>query len=252
MNISLSEASWSRIKAFLAQHPLVRMTNETEGFVKAVHWVLRTGAQWRALPGSLGKWNSVYKRFRRWSARGIFRELLEFLSKDADREWLCVDSTTIRAHMSAAGAPKRSGGQQAQSLGQSRGGFSTKLHVKVDALGLPLKFALTPGHRGDMIGWWLLSDPQDAHADYIIADTAYDSDKLRQELHEAGVQPIIPPNRTRALRPQYDSHLYKQRFVVECLINKLKWFRRIATRYDKLDETFLAFINLAACLIWLR
>ena len=252
MYVTLANATWARIRPFLANHPLVRLGAHTPTFLQAVLWILRTGSQWRALPPAYGNWNSVYKRFRRWSARKIFEDLLDFLSREADYEWLSVDSTTIRAHPSAAGAPQSAGGQQAQSFGRSRGGFSTKIHVKTDALGMPLEVALTPGQRHDMIGVWQLLEPEDAAATYLLADSAYDSDRLRKHLEEIGVEAVIPSNPSRAQAMKYDKELYKARHVVECFINKLKWFRRIATRYDKLDNTYMGFVQLACCMIWLK
>lgn len=252
MYATLANSTWARICPFLKRHPRIRKAEDAHVFLNAVLWILRTGAQWRALPESFGKWNSIYKRFRRWSDLKIFEELLDVLSRDADYEWLSVDSTTIRAHMSAAGAPLSAGGQHAQSFGRSRGGFSTKVHVKTDALGLPLKLCLTAGHRGDMIGVWQLLEPEDSCAQALLADRAYDSNALREHLDHAKIQAVIPSNPTRRQALAYDEELYKARYSVECFINKIKWYRRIATRYDKLDCSYLGFLHLASCMIWLR
>jgi len=251
MYATLANSTWARICPFLKRHPRIRKAEDAHVFLNAVLWILRTGAQWRALPESFGKWNSIYKRFRRWSELKIFEELLDVLSRDADYEWLSVDSTTIRAHMSAAGAAAKAGGQKAQSFGRSRGGFSTKIHVKTDALGLPLKLYLTGGNRGDMIGVWGLLEPEDACAQALLADRAYDANALRDKLEQAQIKAVIPCNPNSRQIP-YDKEIYKARHVVECLINKIKWFRRIATRYDKLDLTYLNFLHLACCIIWLR
>ena len=252
MSTTLSDHAWERIHAILTTHPDVRLTAGTRLFLTAWLWMLRTGAQWRELPERFGKWNSVYKRVARWSKLGVFAHVLEVLSRDADYEWLMVDSTTCRAHMSAAGAPASAGGQQAQSLGRSRGGFSPKIHIKTDALGLPLEVTLTPGNRGDMIGVWDVLEPEDACASYFLADTAYDANKLRDFLEQIEVEAVIPSNPSRSLKHPCDRELYKARHAVECFVNKIKWFRRIATRYDKLDATYLGFLKFACCLIWLR
>ena len=204
------------------------------------------------LPEKFGLWNSVYKRFSHWSRLGVFELILEQLSVGADREWTSVDSTVIRAHVSAAGACSAQGGQKAQSLGRSRGGFSTKIHIKVDALGAPLKFALTGGQRNDVVGFELLKSQEDAQAQMMLMDRGYDSNKIRDHLKGIGVNAVIPSKRNRSQVIPHDKEIYKHRYVVECFIGRIKWLRRIATRYDKLDTSYLSFIHFAACLDWLR
>lgn len=222
MSTSLSDHAWERIHPLLAATPNTRPTHRTRLFLDAWLWMLRTGAQWRELPERFGKWNSVYKRMARWSALDVFDEVLNQLSRDADCEWLMVDSTTCRAHMSAAGAPASAGGQQGQSLGRSRGGFSTKLHIKTDALGMPLEVALTPGNRGDLLGVWELLEPEDACAEYFLADKAYYANSLRDVLDQLGMEAVIPSRAKRRIAIPWDRELYKARHAVECFTNKTK------------------------------
>jgi transposase len=254
MSLALTDSEWSSILSFLRtrQDIDVGLEETCRTFLNAVLWILRTGAQWRALPAELGHWDSVYKRWRAWLAKGVISQLLELLAQDADREWLCVDSTVVRAHRCAAGAPASQGGQKAQELGRSQDGFSTKIHVKTDALGNPLRWALTGGHRHDTVGYMLVVDQDESDAKALLADRAYDSDAIRQSLRAQGIQVVIPPKCNRVEPLELDEHLYAQRYVVECFINQIKWFRRVFSRFDKLASVYMAFLTFASCLVWLR
>ena len=143
---------------------------------------------------------------------------------------------------------KRAG---SQALGRSRGGFSTKIHATCDSHGNPLRFILTPGQTSDHTqAHALLVDFQVGEA--VLADKGYDSNALVKTITETGADCVIPPTKNRKEQREYDTHLYKERNQVERLFNKLKNFRRVATRYDKLDITFLSFIHLAAIYLWLK
>jgi transposase len=88
--------------------------------------------------------------------------------------------------------------------------------------------------------------------DYVIADTAYDADRIRAKISELGAQAVIPSHPCRAQVIPYDQHLYQERYVVEGFINRIKQFRRIGTRYDKTAQSFLAFVVLVAAFVGIR
>lgn len=145
---------------------------------------------------------------------------------------------------------KKSGGQEAQALGRSRGGFSTKIHIAVDALGNPLRLLLTAGQRHD--------SPQAVHliADYaplaLIADKGYDADPLIEAVAAKGILAVIPPRKNRLVPREYDQHLYRERHLIECFINKIKHYRRVFSRFDKLSKNYLGFLSFVSALVWLR
>jgi putative transposase len=102
----LSDAQWRRISRLIIGRPDQRGSTGRDNrmFVEGVLWIVRTGSPWRDLPEAFGGWNSVFRRFSRWSAKGVWRRIFEALSDDPDFEYLIVDSTIVRAHQHASGA----------------------------------------------------------------------------------------------------------------------------------------------------
>ena len=137
-----------------------------------------------------------------------------------------------------------------QALGRSRGGFSTKLHVVVNGLGLPVEFKLTPGQAADVTQAEALLEGYDFEA--ALGDKGYDSKKLVDYIKSCGAEPVIPPRSNLKDQREYDHHLYKERNLVERFINRIKQFRRVATRYEKTARNFLAFVQVAAITVLLQ
>ncbi len=122
--------------------------------------------------------------------------------------------------------------------------------MATDALGRPLRFILTPGQRGDVTQAEALLAGMKAN--HVLADKAYDSNALRKIIIDMGAQAVIPCNPTRKCPIPYDFGIYKARNAIERCFNKMKHFRRVATRYDRRAIHFLSFIHLAAAMIWMR
>ena len=129
------------------------------------------------------------------------------------------------------------------------GGWSTKIHAAVDALGNPLRIILTVGQRADSTQAEALL--LDYKPNAVLADRGYDTDKLVGSLVDAGVEVVIPAKKNRLRSRPIDENLYKDRNKVERYFNKLKQYRRVATRYEKTAISFAGFIYLASAMILL-
>ncbi|MEV3856951.1 IS5 family transposase [Streptomyces sp. NPDC050095] len=195
---------------------------------------LSTGCQWRKLPERFGPWQTIHKRHARWSADGTWERLLQHVQAVADAagdiDWnINIDSTSIRAHQHAAGAPtappppgaKRSpakisslarahaptpvpggGGAAGEALGRSRGGLTTKIHLAADGRCRPLSLVLTPGQRADCTQFEAVMDkirvPRLGAGrprrlpDSVGADKAYSNSLIRNYLRRRGIRHVIP------------------------------------------------------------
>jgi len=134
-------------------------------------------------------------------------------------------------------------------LGRSCGGFSSKIHACCDALGNPVRFILTAGQESDspqtldlLAGLPFLG---------LLADKAYDTDAIVEFVIKQGATVVIPPKSNRVVEREYDKILYKERNWVERLFNRLKHYKRIATRYDKTAGSYLGFLALTSTILWL-
>jgi transposase len=170
------------------------------------------------------------------------------LRGEIDTEWVFADGSYVRAHQHASGA--RRGKERA--IGLSRGGFTTKIHMCADAHGNPINFEITGGQIHDsQVAPQLIELVEEA--EHFIADKAYDSDLIRDKAIKSGMKPIIP-RRNNSSKPNrlFDRYLYKMRHLVENLFARLKHFRSIATRFEKLARNFKSFVYIACSFIWLK
>lgn len=141
------------------------------------------------------------------------------------------------------------------------GGFSTKVHIKAEGYGKPRHFVLTPGKRHDTVAFPDLikggkvkrqGRGRPKHRSrYIVGDKAYSSREIRQQLRQSGTTPVIPKRSNEKRRGRFNRGLYRERNQVERLINRLKQYRRIATRYEKYAVNYLAMLMIGAIRLWL-
>ena len=149
---------------------------------------------------------------------------------------------------------KKNGGQAAQALGRSRGGLTTTIHVGCRDERMSVAVVLTAGqcHESPVFETVLAQVPPEPSLAHAMMDKGYDSKHIREQLLAHDMVPVIPPKSNRTEPIDYDTDLYKLREKVERFCNNLTQFRRIATRYEKLSQTFLAFIHLVAAWIIIK
>jgi len=255
MLTGMTERDWSIVLEVFdaAQSSRGEPGHDDRKFLEAIHYFTVHSITWRALPAEYGKWNSVWKRFWRLSRSGVFEAFFQMLAECSQTAHLIqfFDSTTARAHVSAAGAK---GGQQRHAFGRSRGGFSTKIHLKTDLDGNPLDFHLTGGHAGDSTQFETSLDiGPDIRPRIAMTDKGYDSQANRAAALARGITPVIPRRENSKQRGRFfPKRLYKLRARIEQTIGKLKRFKRVAMRCDKTDISYSAIISFACGLMLVK
>jgi transposase len=176
-------------------------------------------------------------------------------ARRAGRQWGCPKNSPDDRLNRGPGPPsgsRRKRGTQSQALGRSRGGFTSKIHARTNGEGLPLGFIITGGEAHDATAYEELMDLDQTRPKALLADKGYDSDAIREDAWLHGTDPVIPAKINRKVQRPVDPLLYVLRNRIERFFNRLKNARRVATRYDKTADSFLAFVQLASIKIWLR
>ncbi|MEU5296222.1 IS5 family transposase [Streptomyces umbrinus] len=283
IRLVITDAMWDRIRPLMPADPVRgRRWADHRRTLEAIAWKYRTNSPWRDLPDELGSFQTAHKRLIRWAVDGtwemILTAVLSSADADDDIDWtVSVASTVVRAHQHAAGAVKRGRPTPANPpitrSERSRGGLSTKVHLAADGHARPLAFTVTAGQAGDAPAFEAVMSrirvprrgpgrPRTRPL-AVLADRAYSSRAIRTHLRRRGIRAVIPQpsdqvgHRLRRGRlggrpPGFDSEAYKQRNTVERCINRLKQWRGLATRTDKLAIAYQAALHLAGILIWSR
>ncbi|MBC7167801.1 MAG: IS5 family transposase [Phenylobacterium sp.] len=244
----LSEAEWRLIEPLLPNKPRGVPRVDDRRVINGIFYVLRTGSPWRDLPSRYGPHTTVYNRYNRWAKAGVWLKVFEALAAKSPQSLHLIDSSIIRAHQHAAGGKK---GGPDHAIGRSRGGLSTKINALVNQDGLPLRIVLSAGQASDKAAVAELIDGLPP-AQALIADRGYDAQAVIELVRSRGGCAHIPTQKDRKLQRSVDPAIYRQRNLVERFFCKLKHFRRIATRFDKLARNFLAAVLLASTRLWLR
>jgi transposase len=208
--------------------------------------VLSQGCKWRAIDRPEASWNSVYQYYRRWARKRVWAQVFAELGFPLKGKRRFLDSTHVKVHRCACNPP---GGQEGQAMGRTKGGMNTKIHAVTDEAGLPVRLFVTAGNDADISHAETMAEELDA--EMLVADKGYDSDEFRASLKASDITPCIPSRSNRKHPQPYSKPSYRKRHVVENFFERLKNFRRVATRYDKLAETFLGFVCLASTLVTL-
>ena len=146
----------------------------------------------------------------------------------------------------------RKKGAHQESIGRSRGGQTTKIHLRTNSIGLPIAITLSSGEASDYKGYEPLMQEPGPRPRIMIADKGYDSDAIREDLVARNVEAVIPMRRCRKVQTPIDGAVYALRNLIERCFNKLKQSRRLATRYDKTTESYLGFVLVASARLWCR
>ncbi|WP_412076334.1 IS5 family transposase [Streptomyces xanthophaeus] len=270
----LSDAEWEQLRPFLpvSNGRCGRRRNHRQVIDGILHRV-RTGVQWRDLPERFGPWKTVYERHRLWAADGTWERLLQQATAGPGIKGGLKSGTPGRDAVAEPGRPLGGGGAGGESLGRSRGGFTSKLHLSADGRCRPLSLIVTPGQRADSTQFIPALEkirvprvgpgrPR-RKPDSLAADKAYSNRPCRDYLRGRGIRHTIPEkvdSQAARLRkgscggrpPAFDEERNKRRNTVERAINRLKQSRAVATRYDKRGYVFLGTATAAALVIWLR
>ena len=247
MRFDLSDDEWALLEPLMPKSAKERARRRSKDHERDI---LRA-AYWDAVARSAGTLWAVHDGVQSLQPLVSTRHL-EADFRHAGIE-IARQSVSDRQHdrESPSRGQRRKRGEQNQAIGISRGGRSTKIHAIVDSKGRPLNFTVTGGqvHDSQVVGE-VLDTPRPPLA--VTADKAYDSEKVRQQIKDEGALPVIP-SRSNATKKAYcPKRFYRRRHKIENYFCRIKDWRRIATRYDKLARNFLAATALVGALYWIK
>ena len=239
----LSDEAWAAIEPHLPHGKPGKPRVDDRTVISGILHVLKTGCRWRDVPPCL---RPADHHLQSLSSLVATPHLATRLREDGGRRSRAggaVHRQHPRQGASLGAGLKR--GAWTQAIGTSRGGRTSKIHCLADDRGRPVAFALTPGNIADItMAIPLLKTMTPPKR--LLADKAYDADSLRNWLKRARIKAVIPSTAARRTPYPLDRKAYRRRNVIERMFCKLKNWRRIATRYDRLAQNYLSALALAA------
>ena len=221
--------------------------------------VQMTGCRWRDAPeDEYGSHKTLYTRWRRWSKNGLFVGILvllalETMSKERNkkRTQAHMDTTYCKAHPRACSGAFHTA-EAGRLIDRTKGGQNSKLHGICDGKMRLFGIHLTEGTASDYAGVEPLLELVPKWVKRLAADRGYDANWVREALESMGIDPCIPGKKNRLVDIKYDTEFYKERNNIERAFNRIKDWRRVATRYDRCPEMFLSACALATIVkFWL-
>src|ERR1035441_7501316 len=245
--MEITAAQFNRIEQFLpVQRGNVSLSNLQ--VVNAILYVAENGCKWRALPKRLGNWHTIYTRMNRWAKAGVLDRLFEQLQHQQliriKIEAVSLDSTIVKVHPDGTGALKKTDRKPSESPEQD--GPPKFIWVPGEP-GAPTPSPQPGAQAGDApAGRELMQNlPTLPSRCRLIMDRAYEGNETRQLALDLGLIPVVPPLSTPRAPWTYSKAWYRRRNEIERLFRRLKGFRRIFSRFDKLDVMFMAFLCFA-------
>ena len=242
----LTDDIWQQIQDTMRLHGCYCSKN-SRNIMEAILWKLRTGATWRDISQELCPWQIAYNRFNRWASKGLWDKF--FL--DYEAFWIRNGYSLMEATYACINMQVELGMVSKEQL-DNHAGRTTKIHLATDANGLPIDFKITGGQVHDsQVAEQLIETVEEA--DYLIADKGYDAVTIRILIKNKNMIPIIPMrSNSKRLNKEFDKYLYRLRHLVENAFARLKHFRAIATRFDKLARNYQSMIYIACMFIWCK
>lgn len=203
-------------------------------------FVLSEGCRWRAIEGPEASWNSSYQYSRRWCGTALWEKLWERVAPALHGTTVDVEASHVKVHQCGLNP---AGGRETQAVGLTKGGWNSKAPVAVEGHAEPRALFLSAGNVADI-------EPatevlESVPAKMAVFDKGDDSEALRIWLFARGVTPCLPPKSNRIDPLPYRKASYRKRHLVEHVFQRMKTFRRVATRYDQLAETYFKWLLLA-------